>query len=520
MHHPFALNRCVPALAALGEARETGVADFGDYDAVGLAELVRRGDATARELVDWSIGQIEALDGTLNAVVWRRFEQARIEAERVRPQSSPLAGVPFLLKDYGAEVAGEPLQLGSRFWQGYRPSVDAELTRRFRAAGLIVLGRTNVPELAILGHTTPTLYGPCRNPWNPQRTAGGSSGGAAAAVAARMVPVAHASDGGGSIRIPASACGLVGLKPTRARVPFGPQRGEGWGGLAGAFAVSRTVRDTAALFDAVAGPARGDPYWAPPLEQPLTEAVQADAKGLRVAVFRGSFFGTGVDPECVAAVEDAAQLCRELGHEVREASPNFDRSEAVRAYLTLVAAGVAAAVDARAKELGRGPRADELELSTWIMNLMGQKLSALDLARARETMHRLGRTLAEFHQDHDVLLSATMAQPPRPLEALRFSWRERVQMQLLKSVGTPRLFAVAMEALAESSFEPTPNTQLFNLSGQPAVNVPLHWGAQGLPIGVQFAGRFGDEATLLQLAAQLEQARSWHARRPAVAASN
>jgi amidase len=359
----------------------------------------------------------------------------------------------------------------------------------------VLFGRTASPEFGLTSTTESTLYGATRNPWQQGHTAGGSSGGAAAAVAAGIVPAANASDGGGSIRIPASCCGLFGLKPTRARVPAGPRRGEGWSGMSTAHAVTRSVRDSAALLDAVAGPAIGDPYWAPPPARPFLAEVGADPGRLRIAVQTRAFNGAPVDPECAAAARDAADLCRGLGHEVEEADLAIDRELLARSAGTIISANLRAALLERADELGREVTTDDVEPLTWLMAEGAKSLGAADYASALHGIHRLGREVSAFLERFDLVLTPTMATPPLPLGRLALTRPD---------------FAGLVDDLARTiGF-----TQLFNASGHPAMSVPLSESAAGLPIGVQFAARFGDEATLFRLAAQLEAARPWFDRRP------
>jgi len=399
---------------------------------------------------------------------------------------------------------------------GFVPDHDAEIMVRFKRAGLIILGKTNTPEGGLLGVTESVLRGPARNPWQPEHVPGGSSGGSASAVASRMVPLAHGGDGGGSIRIPASACGLFGLKPTRARNPLGPDDGEGWNGQVVSHVLTRSVRDSAAVLDAVSGADRGAPYVAPPSPRPFLEEVGAPPGKLKIAFTTASLFGKSVHPDCVAAVEDAVTLLQDLGHEVSEAKPEYDKEALIRAYFIVVSAGTAAFVAKAAKVTRRRVRRQEFEPVTWFLAQLGRTLSALELEQARATMHQAGRSLAPFFERYDLLLTSTLAYPPVKVGELALTPVQRLGLALMRAVPARKLLVAALDALAPPAFEPMPNTQLFNQTGQPAVSVPLYWNAAGLPIGVQLVARFGGEAMLLRIGAQLETARPWTTRRPQV----
>lgn len=485
--------------------------EYDDLDATALAELVRQGAVSPGELVEAAVARVEARNPALNAVIDRQFAQARAAT----PSDGPFRAVPFLLKDLKGEQAGERCTDGSRLLAEYRPTEDSELVRRFRAAGLVVCGRTNTPELGIYPVTEPELFGPARNPWNLDHSPGGSSGGAASAVAARLVPVAHASDGGGSIRIPAAHCGLVGLKPTRARTPFAPHVAEGWGGYAIAHVVSRSVRDTAALLDCVQGPVAGAPYQVLPPERPFAEEVAREPGRLRIALVRQALFTDENHPDCLAAVDDAATLARSLGHEVEEASLPIDRDALVRAYFTTVAAGVAVSVDGMGRKVGRRPRRGDVETATWFLRLIGRTLTAADYVAARDAVHQAGLAMARFHQRYDVLLTPTTARPAPKVGELQPRPAEAWALALLDAVPVRAGVLKALEALSRNALRATGNTMLFNQTGQPAISLPLHWGPSGLPIGTQWVAAFGGEATLLRLAGQLERARPWAHRKPA-----
>ena len=468
--------------------------EFESFDGLGLAELVRRRDASPAELLDAAVSRVEARNPELNAVVTRLYDQARAAIAAGLPDG-PFTGVPYLLKDLGAHYAGAVTSFGSALFKDFVVDHDSEITARLRRAGLVIFGKTNTPELGLTASTEPRLFGPTRNPWKLTHSAGGSSGGSAAAVAAGMVPMAHATDGGGSIRIPASCCGLFGLKPTRARNPMGPDAGEGWGGASVGHAVTRTVRDSAALLDATSGPDVGDPYWAPPPARPFLDEVGRDPGRLRIALTTRPWNGQPVDPECAEAATAAARLCEQLGHLVEEATPAVDAKLLGEASLIIVSANIRAALEARAAVLGRELAAGDVERLTWARAMNGHTARAADYARSIGVIHRTGRVVARFFTRYDILLSPTMCRPPYPLGVLDLMTEdvERYTQAILGAVGF---------------------TSLFNSAGCPAMSVPLSWSRAGLPIGVQFAAPFGDDATLFRLGAQLETAQPWATRRP------
>lgn len=465
-----------------------------EKDAVGQADLIRRGELTATELVTAAIERIEAVDPALNAVVIREFDRA-LDAARGPLPEGPFTGVPFLLKDLAVEWDGVRFTEGSAFLRDNVSSHDQELTRRIRQAGLVLAGKTNTPEFGALPTCEPALFGPTRNPWDPTRTPGGSSGGAAAAVAAGMVPMAYGNDAGGSIRFPASCCGVFGLKPTRARLPFGPEYGDIFTGLAVEFAVTRSVRDAAVLLDALAGPDLGDPYYAPPAAGAFASKLSADPGRLRIAFCDRTPDGTPVHPDCVAAVREAAALCESLGHDVveRELPGVYDRPYALDA----VDAGAIGWILAYwIRKLGREPEVDEIEPLTRAMWEMSRSVTAADYLLAVQDAQALGRTIARFFTEVDLWLSPTLAMPPVPIGHITGTIEDpgEVMQRFGEFIGFPAWVA--------------------NATGNPAMSVPLHWNAVGLPIGVHFLARFGDEATLLRLAAQLERAQPWSNRRP------
>ena len=468
--------------------------EFASIDGLGLAELVRGRHVSPSELLDAAVSQVEARNPELNAVVTKLYDHARFAIAAGLPDG-PFTGVPYLLKDLGAHVSGAVTSFGTTLFKDFVVDHDSEITARLRRAGLVIFGKTNTPEMGLAASTEPRLFGPTRNPWKPSHSSGGSSGGSAAAVAAGMVPMAHATDGGGSIRIPASCCGLFGLKPTRARNPMGPDAGEGWGGASVGHAVTRTVRDSAALLDATSGPDIGDPYWAPPPARPFLEEVGRDPGRLRIAITTRPWNGQPVDAECAEAAVAAARLCERLGHHVDEATPDVDARALGDATLVIISANIRATLEARAAALGRELKPGDVERLTWARAVDGHTARAADYARSIGVVHRIGRVVARFFTRYDILLSPTMCQPPFPLGVLDLMTDdvERYTKAILGSIGF---------------------TSLFNSSGNPAMSVPLAWSRSGLPIGVQFAAPFGDEAMLFRLGAQLERAQPWSERRP------
>jgi amidase len=469
-----------------------------ELDAIGQADLVRRGDASALELVDAAIARIEALNPRLNCLATAMFEAARTTAAGKLPPG-PLSGVPFLVKDLGQSCKGVRQTDGSRALRDFVADHDSELVARLRRAGLVIVGRTTSPEFGNHSTTEPELFGPCHNPWDLTRTAGGSSGGSAAAVSARLVPAASASDGAGSIRIPASCCGLFGLKPTRGRISFAPDAGEALSGLAVEHAVTRTVRDSAALLDATSGAVSGDPYWPAPPDQPFLERSKVDPGPMRIAWSAKAPLGMSVHPECVDAVQATARQLEAMGHHVVEDDPVYDEEVLVEPMLTVWSVGNAADADGIESRIGRPPSVDELEITTWELVEHGRRVTAVELVQAVDLMHLASRAIAPFFERYDVWLTPTLAQPPLPLGLLN------------KSYGGAREWW-----RFDLSFNPW--NAIANLTGNPAMSVPLASDEGGLPIGLLFTGRYGDEAGLFQLAAQLERAFSWADRNPAVTA--
>lgn len=495
-----------------------GFAEYARFDGVGLAELVRRRAVSPAELLEEAILRIERVNPALNAVVERLYEAARRTASA--PLEGPLAGVPFATKNLLAAVKGVRLTSGSRFFKDYVPNSDSELVRRYRQAGLVLCATTNAPELGLLPVTEPELHGPTRNPWNTAHTPGGSSGGAAALVAAGALPMAHANDGGGSIRIPAACCGLVGLKPSRGRMPVGPQRLEVWFGCEVDHVVSRSVRDSAAALDATCGAEALAIHRAPPAARPFLEEVHAPPGRLRIAFSARPHLPSHVHPDCVQAVQDAAQLCEGLGHQVEEAHLELDARALARAFFTVVVSETAADVAEGAKLLGRKATPADFETQTWLVALLAKEASAEGLSLALRHLQRVSQTVASFFERYDVVLTPTLGQPPPKIGALKPKGVEAAVQRLAAATSSALLLKLGggIDGAVDRVFDFIPFTPLANLTGQPAMSLPLRWNAEGLPVGVQAIGRLHDEATLLRLGAQLEAARPWAARRPGVSA--
>jgi amidase len=470
--------------------------EYDQYDAVGLARLVREGEVTPQQLLEEAIARVEQRDPALNAVVNKLYDYAR-DAIRTGLPDGPFRGVPFLLKDLHALCKGAVTSNGSRFFKDNLADHDTELVARYKRGGLVIFGKTNTPEFGLTITTEPVLFGPARNPWHRGHSAGGSSGGAAAAVAAGLAPAAHASDGGGSIRIPSSCCGVFGLKPTRGRNPAGPDRGEGWSGMGTEHVVTRSVRDSAALLDLTCGPDPGAPYFAAPPGQSYSSALEVEPVRLRIAFATHTPAGEKVAPECEQAVAESARLLEGLGHRIEEAKLDFVPDELGPGFRTVIAGNTRVAIENYAEKVGRQPSAEVFEKITWLLYESGATASAADYARAVQTVHRTGRMVAQFFERYDLLLTPTLPRPPEKLGVF--------DMNTEDAEGYSRAVALF-----------TAFTAPFNASGNPAMSVPLHWTPDGLPIGVQFASRYGDEATLLRLAAQLEGARPWFQRRPSI----
>lgn len=470
--------------------------DYAKHDGLGLAKLVRDKQVKPVELVDAAIERIERHNPKLNAVVWTMYDRARDMAKKKLPDG-PFKGVPFLLKDILGHMEGVPNRDGTRLSPSLPSPFTSDLVNRYLAAGVIPLGKTNVPEFGLVPTTESKLYGPARNPWNTAHSTGGSSGGSAAAVAAGIVPIAHANDGGGSIRIPASACGLVGLKPGRARTPMGPLIGDMLSGLGIDHIVCRSVRDAAAMLDATAGPGLGDPYYAAPAPKSWLAASKKDPGKLRIAFASTKIDGSSFHPEVLEATKAAAKLCKDLGHKVEEASPPIPLETMTSAFMALWTGGLAMQVDGLAAMTGRKPGPRTLEGLTLGLYEAGKQVSAAQYLGAVFQLQTLTRAVAAWHQRYDVWITPVLSSPPIPIGTVDFDERDPA-----KGFGP--------------IIDYVPFTALQNATGQPAIALPLHVSADGLPVGVQFVGRSGEEALLLQLARTIEKAAPWKHRHPSI----
>jgi amidase len=470
--------------------------EYGDYDGIGLAELVRKKQASASELLDEAIARITKVDPHINAVVVKHYDYAERQIDNGLPDG-PFTGVPFLLKDLDI-LEGTRTTSGASIYKDNVADHSSTLARRFLDAGVAIFGKSSTPEFGLMPTTESRLFGPTRNPWNLAHSSGGSSGGAAAAVAARILPLAHASDGGGSIRIPASASGVFGLKPTRARNPTGPDRGEGWAGLSCGHVLSISVRDSAAMLDAVHGPELSSPYFAPPPERPFLAEVGRDPGRLRIAFSDKSPYGDAIDPEIAAATRVVAALLAGLGHEVEERAPILAADPAA-VMATITSASTALNLRLAEQRFGRAMTDSDFERLTLASAHNGQIATATDYAAAQLAAFQISRGLRTFFETCDVFLCPTLCSAP-----LRIGELNTMSEDLSHIAPTLRRYM--------------PATSMFNMSGQPAMSVPLAWNSAGLPLGMMFAGRFGDEATLFRLAAQLEQERPWRDKLPPVCA--
>lgn len=471
--------------------------DYETFDATALADLVARGDASPQELLTAAIDRAEARDPAINALSQKLYDHGKKAIDKGLPQG-PFRGVPFLLKDASGELKGHVTTNGARLMaKGAAASADSTLVARYKAAGLVIFGRTTTPEFSLAASTETSLTGATRNPWDTSRTAGGSSGGAAAAVAAGIVPAAHGSDGGGSIRIPASCCGLFGMKPSRARNPSGPLVGEGWGSLSTTHVLTRSVRDSAAMLDASCGMAPGDPYCAPPRAHPYTQEARTDPGRLRIGWHIAPMSGAPVAAPCRAAAEDAAKLLESLGHEVTQTTLPGDAAPLQKAIWVLVASNVARSIRAIGDRRGRKVTRRDVDSVTWSAVQDARKMHAEDYAEALYQIHAQSRRMADMHSRFDVILSPTLATPPPEL-------------------GVQRTDTDDLDEYRTALTRFSPFTQLYNMTGAPSMTVPLHWDAT-LPIGVMLSADFGREDILFRLAGQLESERPWFHRLPDMA---
>ncbi len=489
--------------------------EYDHLDGLALAALIRDGEVSSTEVLDAALARIQSRNPSLNAVVRVLDEAARRQLSHL-PAGAPFAGVPMLIKDLQATIDGIPTSHGTEPLKHVVPDHDSELVARFRRAGAVFVGKSNTPEFGLTPFTESDALGIARNPWDTARTTGGSSGGSGAAVAARIVPIGHGGDGGGSLRIPASCNGVFGLKPTRGRMPTGPDNGDVWRGFAQEHVITRSVRDSAAMMDQTAGADVGAPVACPAQARPFLDEVTTAPGRLRIAMTSTPFFGRHVHDDCKAALADAAALLASLGHEVVEDEPRLDGAALARSFLTIVAAEARADIEWLAAQLRRAPRRDDVEVATWALGLVGRHLRASDYAVAVRALQVAGRVVGRFFTDYDVLITPTLSEPPFVAGALQPSPVERVTLTVLGALGLGSVIGSGsvLNEMADKAFGFIPYTPLFNITGQPAMSVPLYWNEAGLPIGTQIVGRFGDEATLFRIAGQLERARPWAERLP------
>lgn len=490
-----------------------GFGEYGNFDALGLAELVRSGQVSPLELLDEALTRTATVNPRINAVIHLMETRARESIAAGLPDG-PFRGVPFLIKDLMTAYAGEPMRCGSRLFREFVPPEDEELTRRYKAAGLVIFGKTNTPELGVTNVTEPELFGPTRNPWDLERTPSGSSGGSAAAVAARLVPAANANDGGGSIRTPASNCGLVGLKPSRGRNPTGPQAPDVWWGFIGEHVVTRTVRDSAALLDATCGGYPQQLMRLPPPQRSYLEETRLEPGRLRIAFSYDPGLGRSLHPENRKALEATSRELDRLGHEVVEVRLPLPPESFVESYAALVSADVAATLRMAGELLGRPAGSDDVELATWILARMGEAQSAADVAQALWNMQLFSRQWLAWASGFDVLLTPTVGVPPMKIGAYQLSSMQRQGLKLLTALPAGALLSQRPKVVEafEPVFEASPFTMVANVTGQPSISLPLHWTEDGLPMGMLFTAGTGEEAALFRLAAQLEQAMPWRDR--------
>tara|TARA_Y100000590_G_scaffold136961_1_gene156770 strand:- start:32213 stop:33643 length:1431 start_codon:yes stop_codon:yes gene_type:complete len=472
--------------------------EYDNFDALGLAELVKKKEVSAEELLEEAIQRTEKVDGQINAVVLKHYDEAKAMIERGLPEGT-FTGVPYLLKDLHVLLTGTKTTYGSKFFKDYVADHNSTLVDRYLEAGLVIFGKTNSPEFGLTVTTEPELYGPTRNPWNLDHSAGGSSGGAASAVASGILPMANASDGGGSIRIPASCCGLVGLKPTRARTPMGPDRGEGWAGQSISHCVSKTVRDSAALLDATTGFSPGDPYAPTEPSDSFLAATNRDPGKLKIALHLPTD-SIQIDDDVVTSIKNTAKLCEDLGHHIEEASPEADNEALSEAIGIIISANVSLALEQRAEALGTEVTPDVVENITYRMYENGKTFSADQYAKATLINHQAGRVLGNFMENYDLILSPVLNKPPVKIGEIDMS--------------SPDIATYIERLSSYSGF-----TAIYNQTGQPSISVPLGFSKNELPIGSMFTAKFGNDELLISVASQLETASPWAAKKPPIYSS-
>lgn len=492
-----------------------GFNEYENFDAMGLAELVRNKEVSPLELCEEAIDRIEKWNPKINAVVHKMYDSAKEISKNDLPKGT-FAGVPFLLKDLIDAYAGVPLTGGSRIMKNYIPSCDSELVRRYKDTGLIILGKTNTPEFGLMGYTEPELFSACRNPWNTEHTPGGSSGGSGAAVSAGIVPMASGGDGGGSIRIPASCCGLFGMKPSRGRLPTGPGYGELWLGAVVEGVLTRSVRDSAAMLDAVNGNDKGAPYVIQAPKESYLESIKSFPAKLRIGYSTISPVGKDVHPDCIKAVEKTVKLLESLGHNVEEANPHYDSEALAISYILMIFGDVAADIRELEKTYGKKAVKNNVELPTRTLGLLGNAITACELSSALREWDRASRIMAKYFDTYDLYLTPTLARPPIKIGEMAMKPSERIISLIANALGAGKMLKAAgiINKIALDNLAAMPFTQMANVTGLPAMSVPLHTTQNGLPCGVHFTGPFGSEDLMFKLAAQLENAEPWFDRRP------
>lgn len=493
------------------------VEEYITYDGLGLAELVKKKKVTPRELLELAIKQVEHYNPKINAVIHTFFESARKEAKE-GTFNGVFAGVPFLIKDLGVELANEPIYKGNRFRyqqvsnnDRFFPTQNSELISRYKKTGLIPLGKTNTPEYGVAFVTEPAVFGACNNPWDLSRTSGGSSGGSAAAVACRIVPIAHGNDGGGSIRVPASCCGLFGMKPSRGRIPMGPKYAEYWHGLSIDHVLTLSVRDSAAMLDETSGIDAGAPYDSPHTSRPFIEEIEKPPGKLRIAATTEPFLPSSVNEDCIQAFQETFDVLKQAGHEVIEKAPNIDGKAFAKAFAIMTAGAVAADIEEEEAFFGIKAKFEDFELPIWGLRLLGKSLSAAELEASIRLLKTTHRKIAQFYDEEsiDVLLTPTLAQPPLKHGESQPKGFEATMLKIFGRLNLGSVLKGAIDKLADEIFSFAPWTPVINATGQPAMSVPLQWSKTGLPIGMHFIGKYGDEATLFRLASQLEKEKPW-----------
>ena len=469
--------------------------EYDNYDGLGLAELVRKKEVSPSDLLEEAIHRNEKVNGETNAVVLKHYEEAKERLTKGLPEG-PFTGVPFLLKDLHVLLTGTKTTYGSKFFKDYVADHNSTLVDRYLDAGLVIFGKTNTPEFGLTVTTEPSLYGPTRNPWNLDHSAGGSSGGAAAAVSSGVLPLANASDGGGSIRIPASCCGLVGLKPTRARTPMGPDRGEGWAGQSISHCVSKTVRDSAALLDATTGLESGDPYGVPEANESFLSACRKNPGKLKIALHLPTD-KVKIEEDVVLRIQETAKLCESLGHEIIEDSPEPDLEALSEAIGIIISANVTVALQQRAEILGTKITPESVEHITYRMYENGKEFSAEQYARATLANHQAGRVLGKFMENYDLILSPVLTKSPVKIGEIDMSSED---------------IPTYIERLSSYSCF----TGLYNQTGQPSISLPLGLSESGLPIGSMLSAKYGNDELLISISSQLEEAQPWKDKKPSI----